>query len=239
VPTAAELTISDSDRRWLQRQVTRWFQESGRRFAWRESDDPYAVLIAELLLQRTRADLVPTAYDQFIATYPTPTLLARATPDDVAALLRRLGYEHRSRRLPLLGRMLVEHHGGQVPRSEDELLALPGVGRYIANAVRAVAFRERVPLFDPNVARVLDRVFEIKSSRQRARDDDVLWQLLNDVSPRRHSHRFALGLIDIGAVICRPRRPRCHSCPLRARCRAFRGGLVQPATTPLPEDVRA
>src|SRR5262249_50720163 len=132
-----------------------------------------------------------------------------------------------------------ERHGGQVPRSEDELLALPGVGRYIANAVRAVAYRERVPLFDPNVARILDRVFEIRSSRARPREDDAIWQLLAEVTPRHGSHRFALGLIDIGAIICRPRRPRCHACPLNGRCSAYRDGLVQPAMAPSPEEASA
>jgi A/G-specific adenine glycosylase len=220
--------VDDSQRRWLRRRVLAWFEEHGRSFPWRATDDPYAVLMAELLLQRTRADLVPKTFGRFLETYPDAHALAAADPADVVDTLRPLGFLHRSARLPTLARALVERHGGDVPTDEDDLRSLPGVGRYVANAVLVVAFGRRRPLLDPNVIRLLERALGISSPRARPRDDVTLWETLIELLPRRRSREFALGLIDLGAVVCVPRRPRCFACPLRERCIAFNEGLVTP-----------
>jgi A/G-specific adenine glycosylase len=218
------------DPRWLRRRVLAWFDEHGRDFPWRERRDPYRVLIAEILLQRTRADLVPLVFERFIARYPDALSLARATPDQVVRLLRPLGFAHRSARLPQLGREIVERHGGHVPRRKEELLLLTGVGEYVANAVLTVAFSERRPLLDPNVIRLLERVTGRRSARARPRDDPALWAQVESVLPRSRPADFALGLVDLGATICRARRPRCDVCPLHDRCVALaRGGLRVPS----------
>ena len=218
------------DKRWLRRQVLAWFDGHGRVFPWRERPDPYRVLVAEILLQRTRADLVLPVYEQFIARYPEPESLATARPAEVVDLLRPLGYVHRSARLPSLGRQLGERHDGQVPSSKKLLLELPGVGDYVANAVLAVAFGERRPLLDPNVIRLLGRATGIGSRLARPRSDPALWAQVASLLPRLRSTSFSLALIDLGATVCRPRRPRCGSCPLRSRCGALSAGLVQPET---------
>jgi len=219
--------IPENTTRWLRRRVLGWFRKHGRDFPWRETEDPYPVLVAELLLQRTRADLVEPIYDRFLAAYPSPHALAKADPADAEELLRPLGFLHRSRRLPALGRALVDSHGGDVPRSKSDLLALPGVGEYVANAVLTVAFGRRMPLLDPNVIRLLDRVFGRTSTRARPRDDAELWEFVAHLLPRRNAREFSLALVDLGAVVCR-RRPRCFECPLRSRCDAFLSGSVEP-----------
>jgi A/G-specific adenine glycosylase len=211
--------------------VLDWFDEHGRDFPWRERPGPYRVLIAELLLQRTRADLVLSMYERFIARYPNAAALAGARPREVVSFLRPLGFAHRSARLPQLARALCDRHGGEVPQSKEALLALPGVGEYVANAVLAVAFGERRPLLDPNVIRLIGRVVGRTSNRARPREDRALWDQLADLLPRRRAPEFALALVDLGAVICRPRRPRCYACPLRPRCSAFATGDVTPAET--------
>jgi A/G-specific adenine glycosylase len=223
------IIIDMKERRWLRRRVLAWFDEYGRSFPWRAADDPFEVLIAELLLQRTRADLVPEVFRVFLRRYPDAPALATADSADVVDVLRPLGFLHRSARLPALARVLVERFKGSVPRTEKELLSLPGVGRYVANAVLVVAFNKRRPLLDPNVIRLIGRVFGVSSSRRRARDDERLWAFLTELLPRRRSREFALGLIDLGAVVCVARRPRCFSCPLRDRCVALAGGRVTPA----------
>jgi A/G-specific adenine glycosylase len=223
---------------WLRRRVFAWFRESGRDFAWRRTRDPYAVLVAELLLQRTRADLVAPIYEHFLAEYPTPEQLAAAEPSELVQLLRPLGFLHRSARLPELGRALVERHEGRVPRSKSRLLALPGVGEYAANAVLAVAFNQRRPLLDPNVIRLLDRVLGRRSTKARPRDDASLWRFVEELLPRRGAREFSLALVDVGAVVCRARRPRCFECPLRPRCRAFAEGRVLPAEPTSPRGQR-
>jgi A/G-specific adenine glycosylase len=221
-------TMSPSDTRWASRRVRTWFGRHGREFPWRQTSDPFHILIAELLLQRTRADLVPDAFTRFIGRYPDPASLAVADESDVVDLLRPLGFLHRSARLPHLARELCGRFEGRVPRTEAELASLPGVGRYVANAVLVVAYGARRPLLDPNVIRLLARCFGISSSRARPRDDDRLWRLVEDIVPSRDPKPVALGLIDLGAVVCRPKRPTCHICPLRLRCRALRTGLVVP-----------
>lgn len=228
----AEHDIPASQKRWLTTKVLAWFEASGRKFPWRDRRDPYRVLIAELLLQRTRADLVLPLYERFLRRYPDPEALARATPNEVVEFLRPLGFLHRSARLPALANALVDRHGGSVPRSKAGLLALPGVGHYAANAVLAIAFNERRPLLDPNVARLLERVFDRRSNRPRPRDDPALWTFIEHLLPRQRASEFSLALIDLGALVCRPKRPRCFSCPLRTRCNAFAVGSVSPAPVP-------
>lgn len=190
------------------------------------------MLIAELLLQRTRADLVEPHYPVFVREYPNAQALAAADPMGVEELLRPLGFTHRTARLPQLGRALTERHGGTVPSAREELLALPGVGQYVANAVRTVAFAQPEPLLDPNIIRLVGRVFGIRTQRARARDDPTLWAFIRSVLPRVRARDFNLALVDLGATVCRARRPQCFSCPFRSRCQAFAAGDVTPAPVP-------
>jgi len=214
---------------WLRRRVLYWAGGHGREFIWRRSRAPYDVLLAELLLHRTRADVVEPTFLRLRAAYPTPARLADAAEDEIVELLRPLGYSHRSRRLPALGRALVERHRGAVPAEREALLALPGVGPYIANAVLAIAFGKPVPLLDPNVIRVIGRVFGVWSVRPRPRDDQMLWDFVEGlVSPSRPAE-FGLALVDLGALVCTVRRPRCSDCPLCLRCAAYISGSVEPA----------
>jgi A/G-specific adenine glycosylase len=210
--------------------VLAWFRERGRDFPWRQTNDPYCVLIAELLLQRTRADLVEPLYHRFISSYPNAEALSTADPIHTEDLLRPLGFFHRSRRLAALGQALVQRHDGRVPRSKAALLALPGVGEYVANAVLTVAFRRRTPLVEPNIIRLLSRVLGRRSTRARPRDDAELWAFVGELLPQRRAREFSLGLVDLGALVCRE-RPRCFECPLRRRCGAFLSGQVRPVRT--------
>jgi A/G-specific adenine glycosylase len=229
LPAEIEAPSTD-DLRWLRNHVRSWYRTHGREFAWRESRDPYDVLIAELLLQRTRADLVPRVFSELQTRFPDSVSLAGADTSEVLEVLRPLGFTHRSERIPLTAKTLVDRFGGEVPATEEELLSLPGVGRYVANAVLVVAFGLPRPLLDPNVLRVLDRSFGVRSTRSRPRDDVRLWRLVGEVVTGHRPQEVALGLIDLGAVVCRPARPRCFECPLRSRCRAFLAGAVVPAT---------
>jgi A/G-specific adenine glycosylase len=224
-----------SDASWIRRQALKWFRGHGRTFPWRASTDPYVVLITEVLLQRTRADLVESVFERFFERFPTPKSLSEASSNEVVEILRPLGFLHRSARLSSLGTALVERHQGRVPRSKDALLALPGVGEYASNAVLTICFRQRRPLVDPNIIRLVDRLLGFQSARPRPRDDALLWDLISELLPSRGAREFNLALLDLGSVICRSRRPRCYRCPLRPRCAAFNAGRVLPA----PDDARA
>jgi A/G-specific adenine glycosylase len=227
-----DVTLEELDIAWLRRRVRRWFADHERDFPWRRTSDPFEILIAELLLQRTRADLVPVLFAQFIHRYPDARALAEASPEEVVEQLRPLGFLHRSARLPALARALVDDFGGRVPDDEAALMTLPGVGRYVANAVLLLAFGQPRPLLDPNVIRLLDRCIDVGSIRRRPREDQELWRLLERIVPRRAPRAVALGLIDLGSLVCLPRRPHCGRCPLRGRCLAFQSGEVAPKEEP-------
>jgi A/G-specific adenine glycosylase len=227
--TRNKVTPSGPSAGWLCRRILEWAGKHGRDFIWRRSRDSYEVLLAELLLHRTRADVVEPTFLRLRAAYPTPQRLSEANEDEIVELLRPLGYSHRSRRLPSLGQALVKRHNGLVPKEKEALLALPGVGPYIANAVLAVAFGQPAPLLDPNSIRVIGRVFGIWSDRPRPRDDLTLWGFLERLVPQSKPAEFGLALVDLGALVCTPRRPRCGECPLRTRCTAYNTGRVQSA----------
>jgi A/G-specific adenine glycosylase len=180
--------------------------------------------MAELLLQRTRADQVLRVYESFIGLYPDARSLAATTPAQVKWHLRQLGLFHRAARFPVLGGALVERHNGCVPHSKQTLLALPGVGPYVANAVLAVAHGQRLPLVDPNVIRLIGRYFNVKSARARPRTDPALWHFVGELLPKRGAPEFALALVDLGATICRPKTPSCPECPVSSGCVAFHAG---------------
>src|ERR1700682_3043490 len=193
----------------FRRNILAWYTHAGRDFQWRATLDPYRVLIAELLLQRTRADLVAPHYKRFMSAYPDIFALAKANPTRVRALLGPLGFHHRSARLPKLAREVVDRHGGTVPRSRAAMLGLPGVGEYVANAVLVVAYRRRLPLVDPNVIRLIGRYFGIQSVNPRPRTDRRLWEFVAALVPSRRAREFGLGMVDLGAMVCRARRPLC------------------------------
>ena len=213
---ASHMVMFDGHGRDLQlirRRLLRWYRENGRDFPWRHTRDPWAVLLAELMLQRTRADLVVPVYVEVLRRYPTAAALADAQPDDVEALLRPLGYLHRNARL----RAAADACRDGVPRTMAALLRVPGVGRYAATATLSFAFGRRLAVIDPSVIRVLDRLGLGSSLRARPRDDPALWSAATAALPRRGSRKWNYAVLDLGALICRP-TPRCPECPLLQVC---------------------
>lgn len=197
----------------LRRRLLRWYRESGREFPWRGTRDPWAVLLAELMLQRTRADLVVAVYDEAMRRYPSAAAFADAPPKEIADLLRPLGYKHRNKRLQAAAAACREG----VPRTMTGLLGVPGVGRYAARATLCFAYGRRLGVVDPSVIRVLDRLDIARSSRVRPREDGELWKAADRLLPARNSRTWNYAVLDLGAVVCRP-KPRCPACPLLPLC---------------------
>lgn len=198
-----------------------WFAQHGRTFLWRRTAVPYEVLIAEILLRKTVASVVDRSLTQVLARYPSSISLAQAQLDDLVALLAPLGLvNQRAEQLHRLGHCLEIEFVGRIPRSVSELLRLPGVGPYTAAMVAATCFLEPIPAVDTNVARVLCRVFDIVPSHFEARKSPNVWQkagaLLRtwSISPAQ----FNWALLDLGALICTARQPKCPACPLSKVC---------------------
>lgn len=194
-----------------------WGQEHFRPFPWRLTEDPYSILMAEVMLHRTQARQVAPVYERFIEQYPDVPRLAQATKEELHRALYSLGL---SWRIDLIHRMtidLMEHFDGQVPREKDDLLSLPGVSEYIAGAVRCFAWNQPEPLIDTNTVRVVGRLFglEIRDSSRRNRHfRGLIMALADPKEPRAYNY----ALLDLAHLICTRKRPHCEKCPLQRWC---------------------
>lgn len=213
----------------FQQALLAWFRRCGRHFPWRETRDPYRILTAEMLLQQTDAKKVLPVYCELLARFPTPGDLASAPSDEVEALIAPIGLKYRARRLQGAARVLVQ---AARPLDEAELMAIKGVGRYIARAVSCFAYGRAVGILDSNVIRILDRVFDVRSTRSRPHTDPALWEAVDRLVPFEFAREYNWALLDLSALLCRPNTPNCDPCPV-AICRYRQRSRVQLAAEAL------
>jgi A/G-specific adenine glycosylase len=212
--------IPPAQRAYFRRTLLRWYVSHARRFPWRETDDGYTILLAEVLLQRTQAPQVQDNYWRIATAFPTPHALAAAPLETVQEALRPLGLAKRAATLKRMGEELVTRFDGRVPMTVTDLITLPGVGRYIATATACFAAGARLAVLDANVVRVFSRFFGVTSYRKRPRDDSALWRLAESLLPRTRAADYNRALIDFAGLVCKARTPLCPDCTLRRRCRA-------------------
>ena len=192
-----------------------WSEENLRKYAWRETDSPYRVLVAEILLQKTFADKVEPIYEEFVDRYPDLERLADVEVENVASLLKPLGLQNvRARALIDIATKYAEEG---VPEDEEELLQLPYVGPYAANATLCFAFGRRRPVVDANTVRIYNRTFGADFTPQ----DDQAWKLADRMLPDDDYQRFNLALLDFGAKICTADAPHCQECFYRDQCEYY------------------
>lgn len=203
---------------WFRCQLSTWADTNLREFAWRSTLDPYAVFIAEFMLQKTGATTVVPVYKAFMAQYPTLADLAAAPPAEVAKLLQPLGLYFRAPRLCQSVQVIVEKYAGKIPTTEAQLLTLPGIGKYTARAICASAYLQPLAVLDTNVARILERFFGLQGNRVKSRCK-ILWQAAEQLAPSKEVGRWNLTLLDFGAAICTAKHPSCKKCPLRQQCK--------------------
>jgi len=193
---------------------------------WRGIRDPYRIWVSEVMLQQTQVDTVRRYYAAFLGRFPTLAALARARSNDVLAAWAGLGYYRRARNLHEAARCVVREHDGRVPCVPELFSRLPGVGRYTTGAVLSIAFDRPLPVLDGNVARVLSRLYALKAAVREPRGARRLWALAGSVVPMRRPGDWNQALMELGATVCVPRRPRCEACPLARWCRARALGRV-------------
>lgn len=201
-------------------RVVGWQRRHGRHdLPWQGTTDPYRVWLSEVMLQQTQVTTVAGHYTRFLARFPDVGVLAAAPLDDVLALWSGLGYYTRARNLHRCARQVVTRHGGEFPRSRDELARLPGIGRSTAAAIAAFCFGQRVAILDGNVKRVLARALGHGADLSTAKGERDLWALAEQLlPPPRDIAVYTQGLMDLGATVCTLRRPRCGACPLASDC---------------------
>lgn len=227
------LQLTADQRAALHRAILAWYRRSARDLPWRRTRDPWAIWVSEVMLQQTQVKAVLPFYPRFLRRFPTPAALARAREDDVLAAWAGLGYYRRARHLHEAACVVVREHGGIVPRDPGVFGMLPGVGRYTKGAVLSMGFGTPLAVLDGNVARVLARLFALRGGAREPRGARRLWALAEALVPAREPGVWNQALMELGAVVCTPRSPRCGECPARRRCRAFKMGAVErfPART--------
>ena len=207
-------------RRRFRGVLLKWYRANGRDLPWRNTSDPYHILVSEIMLQQTQVDRVLPKYLEWLDKYPSLEALATAPEHEVSATWYPLGYNVRPKRLQTIARESVARYGGRLPADEATLLSFKGIGAYTAGAIRSFAFRERAAILDTNVARVLFRVFVNRGDAKTHGMKRHLWRLSEAMVPVRHVFDFNQALMDFGAMVCVARNPRCLICPMRKNCRA-------------------
>ncbi|MEQ8764662.1 MAG: A/G-specific adenine glycosylase [Planctomycetota bacterium] len=220
--------------RSFRRRLIDWYRRHRRELPWRNTKDPYAIWISEIMLQQTQVATVIPYYERFLQAFPTVEDLANAPESQVLERWAGLGYYSRARSLRAAAQQIVERHGSEFPRDEAKILELPGIGRYTAGAIRSIAFDQKAPLLDGNVARVLTRVFALRGDPKSGPVSKRLWEIASILVPPRTASDFNQGLMELGALICSPRQPHCGRCPVRRLCHAYAAGLtdVLPESSP-------
>jgi A/G-specific adenine glycosylase len=206
---------------FMRQRLFRWFRQNARSYPWRTTKNPWRVLVAEMMLQRTKADQVERVYRQFFKRFKSPKDVVRADSSAVRRMLVPLGLRWRISKFRGVAHAINKRFQGKVPRTRDELLTLPGVGQYVAGAVLSVAFGRREWIVDANVVRVYRRFFGIKTSKEGRRDRLVV-DLAKQYSDTDRPRDANLALLDFAAMICISGKPRCIICPLRSKCVFFK-----------------
>jgi A/G-specific adenine glycosylase len=205
---------------WFTHALVPWYRDHQRPLPWRRTNDPYAVWLSEVILQQTRVDQGTAYWQRFMERFPRVEELAAASEDEVLRLWQGLGYYSRARNLLTAARQVVERHGGLFPRTYAELIQLRGVGDYTAAAIASICFHQPEAVVDGNVHRVLARVFgiatPIDSTAGRKEFRALAGRLIDPSAPGDHNQ----AVMELGATVCKPLRPRCNVCPLAGRCRA-------------------
>ena len=209
------------------RPLLAWYRRHRRSLPWRESPEPYRVWISEIMLQQTQVATVLPYFDRFITRFPTVDALAAASRQEVLAAWTGLGYYRRAEALHSAAEWIVRDNAGRFPETIEAWLKLPGIGRYTAGAILSIAFGKRFPILDGNVARVLSRLFCVRGDPREGPTREKLWSLSTSVLPRRGVSDFNQALMELGALVCTRKKPKCLVCPLASLCEANARGLQE------------
>lgn len=209
----------------ISHEILSWYLENGRDLPWRRTRDPYLIWVSEVMLQQTRVDTVIPYYFRFVTKFPDIRALAEAPLQEVLRTWENLGYYGRARRLHRAAAEVASKFDGRIPSCREEFLRLPGVGPYTAGAVLSAAFGRRLPAVDGNVTRVISRLFAIQDPIEKNGTMKQIFLLAEELVPSRDPGRHNQAMMDLGAMVCTPKAPRCHECPVKGLCSAYGQGI--------------
>lgn len=217
--------MTGPETRAITRRLLAWYDKNRRDLPWRKTRDPYAIWVAEIMLQQTQVDTVIPYFNRFLKRFPTPRSLARASRDDVLKSWENLGYYARARNLHEAAGQVLEDFGGELPATFEGLRSLPGIGKYTAGAILSIAFEKPVPAIDGNVRRVMTRLMALRKPLREPAVQKKIEKAVQALMPRDRPGQFNQAMMDLGATVCLPRNPACEKCPLANACLARTRGL--------------
>lgn len=221
--------MKDESKQWIpepeyirifRNKISRWFERNKRIYPWRNTRDPFRVLIAEIMLRRTKADQVKEVYQRLFAEYPDIRALAKAKNKKLERILYHLGLKWRRSAFRTIAQELREKYQYRVPETREELMTLPGVGEYVAGAVLSIAYNKKEWIADSNIVRLFKRYFGINTSKEGRRDKHVI-EIAKVYSSGRNPRKSNLAILDFTALICIPKNPKCSLCPLTSSCHFY------------------
>jgi A/G-specific adenine glycosylase len=210
----------------ITQQIIAWFQDNARDLPWRKTYDPYHVWISEIMLQQTQMDRAVDFFNRWITRFPDLRSIVSASEEEVLKLWEGLGYYARARNILKSAGILVAEYNGELPADHDLLLRLPGIGKYTAGAIMSIAFNKEYPLVDANIERIFARFFDLKEPVKDKKTNEFIWQKARELLPAGKAREFNQGLMELGALVCIARNPRCKICPISAECKAYSLDLV-------------
>ena len=223
--TALQHTGASNEAAAMGQWLLAWYERHRRDLPWRRTRDPYAIWVAEIMLQQTRVETVLDYYEHFLARFPTVEILAAAPLDEVLKAWEGLGYYARARNLHAAARQVAHQMEGHLPHGPEALMGLPGIGHYTAAAIASIAFGQEAIALDGNLRRVLCRIFAVDDDPGRPNTQRQLESLALEMVPPGRAGDFNQALMDLGATVCTPGNPRCLLCPLIHHCQAQVQGI--------------
>ena len=212
---------------FFQNTLINWFNKHGRDLPWRRTRDPYHILVSELMLQQTQVIRVEKEYyHQFLKKFPTIQDLARAKEEEIIAAWEGLGYYNRAKNLYKIANIVVSEYNGVFPSNFDQILELPGIGKYTAGAILSFAFEKPYPIVDTNVDRIIKRVFLYHHAiPSPAKLNKKIWEISELILLKSDPFTFNQAILDLGALICIAQKPRCAKCPMRPICQFYQSKI--------------
>jgi len=218
----------------ISNKLLNWWDSGHADMPWRRTSDPYAIWVAEVMLQQTQIATVIPYYERWLVRYPNVWELAIAPLDEVLKMWEGLGYYRRARNLHAAAQSIVNDYGGCLPDEVETLRKLPGIGRYTAGAITSIAFGKPAPVLDGNIIRVLSRLLDLEEDVSTTKTKNHLWRIAAKMVPLERPGAFNQALMELGQTICLPAKPSCHDCPVNSACLArARGSQLDRPVRPM------
>jgi len=218
----------EDDVELLRSKLSEWFARNGKDYPWRQTQDPWAILVSEIMLQQTTVSSVISnrRFERFLEEFPNLESIAKAAEPTILKAWEGLGYYNRVRNLQKTAQQILRAYGGQFPVDTQSLEALPGVGRYTAGAVSSFAFNQPSPIVDSNIARVISRLFDSHRPIDSSAGQKFLWQKATMLLDKHAPRLFNSAIMELGQTLCSPQTPHCHHCPIRSFCQSEKPELL-------------